>query len=316
MGSGRSLYVCCLITVDTQNIMEIQQLQYFCSVARYGSFTKAAEKEGIAQPTLSLQIRRLEKAIGSILFVRLARSVRLTNAGEILYSHAKDILRRSKLARAEVRQVEDAICGPLRVGLIPTVLPYLIAPHVKDFSSLYPEVKLILKEDVTNNLIEQLRAGDLDMIVTSLPLRHPDLICSELLREPIVLVVAKTHSLCQTPNSKIDLSQERLLLLKEGHCFRDDMVTACRRGKVEMLPVFESDHFGSLFSLVAHGAGVTIAPQMAVAHATGCITLPLPKEQFRRVGYARLRTRSKFRARAAFIKWLRAISSTIGTSHG
>ena len=164
--------------------MELQQLKYFCSVVRYGSFTKAAEQEGIAQPTLSLQIRRLEKSVGSILFVRLARSVRLTHAGEIFYSHAKEILSRSKLAESQVRQLEEGIRGPLRIGVIPTVLPYMLAPHLPEFSTLYPEVDMILTEDVTTNLVDKLRAGDLDVIVVSLPLRQPDLVCSELLSEP------------------------------------------------------------------------------------------------------------------------------------
>jgi len=291
--------------------MELQQLKYFCSVVRYGSFTKAAEQEGIAQPTLSLQIRRLEKSVGSTLFVRLARSVRLTHAGEIFYSHAKEIIRRSRLAETQVRQLENGIGGPLRIGVIPTVLPYFLAPHLSEFSTLYPEVDIILTEDVTTNLIDKLRAGDLDVIIVSLPLRQPDFVCSELLREPLVLVAPKNHTLCHAQPKKLDLSGERLLLLKEGHCFRDDMLIACSRGSAEMAPVFESDHFGSIFSLVAHGAGITIAPKMAAAQASGCAVLPLLKEQSRRIGYARLKSSSKFKTLTAFTKWLRSMSESI-----
>ena len=291
--------------------MELQQLKYFCSVVRYGSFTKAAEQEGIAQPTLSLQIRRLEKSVGSTLFVRLARSVRLTHAGEIFYSHAKEIIRRSRLAETQVRQLENGIGGPLRIGVIPTVLPYFLAPHLSEFSTLYPEVDIILTEDVTTNLIDKLRAGDLDVIIVSLPLRQPDFVCSELLREPLVLVAPKNHTLCHAQPTKLDLSGERLLLLKEGHCFRDDMLIACSRGSAEMAPVFESDHFGSIFSLVAHGAGITIAPKMAAAQASGCAVLPLLKEQSRRIGYARLKSSSKFKTLTAFTKWLRSMSESI-----
>jgi LysR family transcriptional regulator, hydrogen peroxide-inducible genes activator len=291
--------------------MELQQLRYFCSVVRYGSFTKAAEQEGIAQPTLSLQIRRLEKSVGSTLFVRLARSVRLTHAGEIFYSHAKEIISRSRLAETQVRQLEDGIGGPLRIGAIPTVLPYLLAPHLPEFSTLYPQVDIILTEDVTSNLIDKLCAGDLDVIIVSLPLRRPDLVCSELLREPLVLVAPKEHTLCHAQPTKLDLSGERLLLLKEGHCFRDDMLIACRRGSAEMAPVFESDHFGSIFPLVASGAGVTIAPQMAAAQASGCAVLPFPKEQWRRIGYARLKSSLKFKTLTAFTKWMRTLSESI-----
>jgi len=291
--------------------MELQQLRYFCSVVRYGSFTKAAEQEGIAQPTLSLQIRRLEKSVGSTLFVRLARSVRLTHAGEIFYSHAKEILSRSKLAESQVRQLEDGIRGPLRIGAIPTILPYLLAPHLPEFSTLYPEVDIILTEDVTTNLVDKLRAGDLDVIILSLPLRQPDLVCSELLREPLVLVAPKEHTLCQEQPATLDLSGERLLLLKEGHCFRDDMLIACRRGSAEMTPVFESDHFGSIFALVASGAGITIAPRMAAIQAAGCAVMPLPKEQSRRIGYARLKSSARFKTLTTFTKWLRNVAESI-----
>jgi LysR family hydrogen peroxide-inducible transcriptional activator len=265
--------------------MDLQQLTYFCSVVRHGSFTKAAAQEGITQPSLSLQVRRLEKSLASTLFVRLARSVRLTHAGEIYYAHAKEIISRAKLAETQLRHLENGIRGRLRIGVIPTVLPYLLAPRLAEFSALYPEADIILTEDLTAHLVDQLRAGDLDVIVVSLPLRQPDLICSEVLREPLVLVAPKGHSLCQAPLVKLDISGERLLLLKEGHCFRDDMLIACRRGSAEMTPAFESDHFGSIFPLVASGAGVTIAPQMAASQAKGCAVLPLPKPQFRRIGY-------------------------------
>jgi LysR family hydrogen peroxide-inducible transcriptional activator len=296
--------------------MELQQIRYFCAVVRFGSFTKAAEHEGVGQPTLSLQIRRLERSVGAELFVRLGRSVRLTHAGEIVYPHAQEILSRSKQAASQVRQLEAGIRGPLRVGAIPTVLPYLIAPHLPGFSSLYPEIDLTLVEDVTPRLVELLRAGDLDVIVVGLPLRHPDLVCSELLREPLMLVAPLNHTLTtRTQTASFDLSGERLLLLKEGHCFRDDMLTACKRGSAEMAPVFEADHFGSIFPLVASGAGITIAPQMAAAEATACSVMQLPKQQSRRVGYARLRRSASFKPLSVFTKWLRSVAASVPSSH-
>lgn len=294
--------------------MDLQQLKYFCAVVQHGSFTKAAAEEGIAQPTVSLQIKRLEKSLGSILFVRLARSVRLTHAGEIYYSHAKEILRRAKLAETQLRHLEGGIRGPLRVGVIPTVLPYLLAPRLHEFSQLYPEVDVMLTEELTGRLTQQLSAGDLDVIIVSLPLRQPDLICSDLIREPLVLVAPREHLLCQMPAAKLDLSGERLLLLKEGHCFRNDMLIACRRGSAEMAPAFESNHFGTIFPLVSVGAGVTIAPHMAASHAHGCAVLPLSKPQFRRIGYARLKSGAKHKPLLAFTKWLRTAAASLESS--
>ena len=291
--------------------MEIHQLRYFCAVVEAGNFTRAAEQEGITQPSLSQQIRRLEDSIGAELFVRQSRTVRLTHAGEQLYPYAQEILKQAKLATAQVRHLETDIRGPLRVGVIPTVLPYLIAPHLPDFSRLYPDVDLMLTENLTNNLLSQLEACDLDVIIVSLPLKHANVVCSELMRDPMVLVTPPNHKLTSTTHAAqtLDLSGERLMLLKEGHCVRENMLTACRRNRGEMAPIFESDHFGSIFPLVASGAGVTIAPKMAAGHAENCTVLPLPTAQFRRIGYARLKSSSTFKPLKAFTTWLRQVSS-------
>ncbi|QHN03440.1 LysR family transcriptional regulator [Granulicella sp. WH15] len=290
--------------------MEIHQLRYFCAVVETGSFTKAAEREGIAQPSLSQQIRRLEQSLGAELFVRQSRVIRLTHAGTVLYPYAQEILKQSKRASAQVRQLETDIRGPLRIGVIPTVLPYLVAPHLPEFSRQYPEVDVILTEDITSSLVQKLRTTDLDLIVVSLPLRDPDIVCSELMHDPLVLVTPENHRLISPQETRnFDLSGERLMLLKEGHCFRENMLTACKRNSAEMAPVFESDHFGSIFPLVAAGAGVTIAPLMAASHAAHCTISPLPKPQFRRIGYARLKTNATFKPLSAFIKWLRSVAS-------
>ena len=290
--------------------MELHQLRYFCAVVETGSFTKAAEQEGVAQPSLSQQIRRLEQSMGADLFVRQSRTIRLTHAGTILYPHAQAILRQSNRASAQVRQLETDIRGPLRIGVIPTVLPYLIAPHLPEFSRQYPEIDVMLTEGVTNQLVEKLQACDLDVIVASLPLKHPDIVCSELMHDPLVLVTPAEHKLVSPqPAQGLDLSGQRLMLLKEGHCFRENMLTACKRNSAEMAPVFESDHFGSIFPLVASGAGVTIAPLMAAAQAVNCAIAPLPTPQFRRIGYARLRTSGNFKPLRAFTKWLRTVAA-------
>lgn len=290
--------------------MELHQLRYFCAVVEAGNFTKAAEQEGITQPSLSQQIRRLEESIGADLFVRQSRTARLTHAGTLLYPYAQEILRQAKQATAQVRHLETDVRGPLRVGVIPTVLPYLIAPHLPEFSRQYPEVDLVLSEDLTNNLVTMLEACDLDVIVVSLPLKHSNVICSELMRDPLVLVTPSKHKLTSAQAAQtLDLSGERLMLLKEGHCFRENMLTACKRNRAEMAPVFESDHFGSIFPLVASGAGVTIAPQMAATHAQNCTIVPLPKPQFRRIGYARLNSSATFKPLKAFTGWLRSVSA-------
>lgn len=295
--------------------MEIHQLGYFCAVVKAGSFTKAAELEGVSQPTLSQQIRRLEQSLGAELFARQGRSVRLTHAGNSLYPFAQEILLQSKQAAAQVRQLSTDIRGPLRVGVIPTILPYLIAPHLPEFLGKFPDIEILLTEDVTERLVERLQACDLDLIVVSLPLHHRDIVCSALMRDPLVLVTPKNHRLASSLEQRhLDLFGERLLLLKDGHCFRDDMLTACRHSRSEMSPVFESDHFGTIFPLVASGAGVTIAPMMAALYAKDCSVVALPKPQFRQIGYARLKSSGTFKPLSAFTKWLRALSRTLPSS--
>jgi LysR family transcriptional regulator, hydrogen peroxide-inducible genes activator len=290
--------------------MELHQLRYFCAVVDAGNFTKAAEQEGITQPSLSQQIRRLEQSVGADLFVRQSRTVRLTHAGTLLYPYAQEILRNAKQATQQVRQLETDIRGPLRVGVIPTVLPYLIAPYLPEFSREYPEVNVILTEDLTNSLVAGVESCDLDVIIVSLPLKHPDVVCSELMRDPLVLVTPPGHKLSSSQAAHtLDLSGERLMLLKEGHCFREDTLTACKRNRADMAPVFEADHFGSIFPLVASGAGITIAPQMAAANAENCSVIPLPKPQFRRIGYARLKSSATFKPLKAFTDWLRSIAA-------
>jgi LysR family hydrogen peroxide-inducible transcriptional activator len=289
--------------------MELHQLRYFCAVVKTGSFTKASEREGVSQPTLSQQVRRLEQSLGAELFARQGRAVRLTHAGNSLYPYALEILSQSKKAAAQVRHLSTDVGGPLRVGVIPTILPYMIAPRLPEFAREFPDIELLLTEDLTERLVERLQACELDLIVVSLPLHHRDIVCSALMRDPLVLVTPKGHRLAKgLVEQHLDLYGERLLLLKEGHCFRDDMLTACKHGRTEMSPVFESEHFGTIFPLVASGAGVTIAPQMAAAFARDCTIVPLPKPQFRQIGYARLKSNATFKPLNAFTKWLRAIA--------
>ncbi len=292
--------------------MELHQLRYFCAVVRAGSFTKAADQEGVTQPSLSQQVHRLEQSVGALLFVRLGRSVRLTPAGEVFHPHAMEILSRSRRAAAQVRQLEEGIRGPLRVGVIPTILPYLLAPRLSDFNRQFPEVDLVLSEEITTRLAEMLQEGDLDVMICSLPLRYPNVVCSELMRDPLVLVAPNGHQLADRKiASTVDISGERLLLLKEGHCFREDMLSACTRNIGEISPTFEADHFGTIFPLVASGAGVTIAPMMAAGHAQNCCIVPLAKEQFRRVGYGRLKSSIRFKPLRAFTRWLRTVAESM-----
>lgn len=289
--------------------MDLRQLRYFLAVARAGSFSRAAASENISQPALSEQIRKLEGSLGVALFERLARGVRLTPAGQRLLVHARQILREMSDARQSLEALRTCVAGRLAVGVIPTVFPYLLAPRVEEFRRTHPEVELRLVEDITARLVESLLAGDLDLAVVSLPLRAPDLICAEILREPLLVALPPGHPLAR--EKEVDpraLRGERWLILRDGHCFRDEVLALCRRALRQTDSIFETDQFASIVALVAAGFGVSVLPAMAARQAGGCRLVPLRGTAHRRIGYARVRRAFVPPAQIAFAEWLRNIA--------
>jgi LysR family hydrogen peroxide-inducible transcriptional activator len=286
--------------------LELHQLRYFCAVARTGSFTRAAEQERVAQPSLSQQIRKLESELGVPLFERLGRTTRLTPFGEALHEEALSVLHHLSEAKSAITALQDGVRGRLRVGAIPTILPFFLAPRLEQFRDLHPEIELSLAEETTQRLVERIQAGELDVALAALPLKNPDIVCGELFREPLMVAVGRQHRLAKEASVNLsEVRQERMLLLKEGHCFRQDVLTACTRANVEFQSIFESDQFASIFPLVASGFGITLVPTMAAPHAANCRILPLDRPAFRRIGYVQSRRRFPSKPRQAFIAWLR-----------
>jgi len=199
------------------------------------------------------------------------------------------------------------------VGVIPTVMPYFLAPRLVSFVTQYPNVELRLTEDITPRLVERLQAGELDVLVASLSISNPDLLWSELFRDPMCLVVALAHPLASATVAEWSaLRSERLLVLKEGHCFRDQVLAACTRRGTYVPAIFESDQFSSIFPLVASGFGVSIIPEMAAPLAAGCCVVPLGPASARRVGYFRNRRCFTSKAAKAFVSWLRSVARETG----
>jgi LysR family transcriptional regulator, hydrogen peroxide-inducible genes activator len=288
--------------------MEIHQLRYFCAIVRAGSFTKAAEQLGIAQPSLSQQIKRLEKNLGSTLFERLGRSVRLTASGEGLHQMALGILQQVAEAESRIAALNEGY-GTLRIGVIPTIMPYFIASNIGDFTRRYPRINLQFREETTSQLVQTLQAGEIDLAVVSLPLPKADIVCSELFREELLLVVPRKHPLsAHSPANLRDLRNERLLLLKEGHCLRDDVLTACTRARAELRSVFETNQMESIFELVRSGFGLSVVPEMALSHAGGCSLVRLHNKSYRRIGYIRARRHLVSKPMREFTTWLRLIA--------
>ncbi len=286
--------------------VELQQLRYFLAVARTGSFVRAAEEEGVAQPSLSLQIKRLEAVLKVPLFDRLGRGVKLTRYGEQLRVRAEEILRQVTETEKQLASLQREDRGRLTVGVIPTVLPYAMARPMAMFREQFPMVDLEIRESTTEKLIEGLRSGQVDLAILALPLKQPEIVCSELFREPLLVAVPLDHPLAKVSALGLpQLSSEKMLLLREGHCLRDDVLTVCSSAKVKFQQIFESDHLASIFSLVANGFGVSIVPGLSAPEALHCKLVALDPKAERRIGYAQVRGHHALPVQKRFIEFLR-----------
>ena len=292
--------------------MELHQLRYFCAIAQTGSFSRAAEQCHVAQPSLSQQILKLEDELGVRLFDRLGRSVRLTEVGKTFLPRARAVLRELEAARGDVVERKDSIAGPVTVGAIPTVAPYLLPSILTAFSKKFPQAQLTVIEEITPVLLDRLRASTVDVAILALPIRGHEFDSFPLLTEPLFAVLPEKHPLAHRRSISLkDVRKEPFLLLRDGHCFRENAVAACDRARVHPQVIFESGQFSSLLGMVGAGMGVSLIPQMAVDKKAGCryVSISDP-EATRTIGVVVLRGRSLTRANLGFLSLLRQSCST------
>lgn len=286
--------------------MELQPLRYFMTVARAQSFVRAADQLGISQPSLSQQIQKLERELGVSLFDRLGRSLKLTPYGEALHHSAERILRAVEAAQTSIACLKSEDSGELKVGVIPTVLPYAMVEPLAAFQRAYPGVELTLTEAMTEELVESLRRGELDLAILALPIRHNEIVCSELFREPLLAAVPPGHSLAAQNRVLLQsLGVEKMLLLRDGHCLRNDVLTVCSKAKAQFHQVFESDHLESILRLVSTGYGVSLVPERAAQGRTDCKFLPFEPKAVRRIGYALAKGHQSLPVRKVLQKFLK-----------
>lgn len=287
--------------------MELHQFRYFCAVARAGNFTRAAENQHIAQPSLSQQIHKLEDELGARLFDRLPRFARLTESGKIFLPKAEAILRQVDDARTEIQEKSRAEVGTVYVGSIPTIAPYFLPRVLVRFASRYPGISIRVIEDITSGLLDHLHHGRVDLVLLALPVRGEELQFEELFRESLFACLPKSHRLASRKAIGLaEIRNEPFLLLKEGHCFRDNALAACRRSRIDPNVIFESGHFSTILSMVATGMGVSVVPAMAVSKHADCRFVRLSDDRTgRRVGLVQLRHRFPTRAQRALIEELR-----------
>lgn len=292
--------------------MEVHQLRYFCAVAESGNFTRAAEATRISQPSLSQQIHKLEDELGAKLFDRLPRSARLTQFGKAFLPKAQAILRQIGEARIEIREMASVESGEVVLGAIPTVAPYLLPHMLSSFARQHPSVSVSVVEEITPTLLERLHQGTIDLALLALPVLGDELIASELMQECLFAVLPEKHPLASRRSIVLDeMRAEPFLLLKEGHCFRDNALLACRQSRINPKVVFESGQFATILAMVSAGMGVSVVPQMAVCDTRGCrFVLIADKRSRRRIGVVRLKYRYPTRAQTALLEHLQNSATT------
>ena len=245
--------------------MNLRDLAYLLAVADHRHFGKAAEACFVSQPTLSTQIRKLEEELGVVLIERAPRRIMLTAIGRDVVERARRILADVEQLKDAARRETDPEAGTLRLGVFPTLGPYLLPHLVPHLRERFSRLQLLLVEEKSDEIIARLRDGRLDAGLLALPLHDDRLQWQELFTEPFVLAVPEQHALAARDALSLhDLADERLLLLQEGHCLRDQALDVCRLAGAGETTGFQATSLETLRQMVAAGVGVTLLPQLAV----------------------------------------------------
>ncbi len=247
--------------------LTLKQFRYFEALARHGHFGRAADACAISQPALSMQIKELEETLGTELFERGARQVRLTNFGEAFALRVRGILRSVDELEDLARASQDRLAGRLRIGIIPTIAPYLLPAIIGNLSHMHDGLDIHVRETLTSKLVQEMADGRLDTAIVALPISEPSLTEVMLFAENFVLVRPSEDEGKPVP-SRETLREMKLLLLEEGHCFRDQALSFCNMHSALPRELMDGSSLSTLVQMVSAGIGVTLIPEMAVAVET------------------------------------------------
>ncbi|MDL2409414.1 hydrogen peroxide-inducible genes activator [Rhizobium calliandrae] len=247
--------------------LTLKQLRYFEALARHGHFGRAADVCSISQPALSMQIKELEESLGTELFERGTRQVRLTSFGEAFALRVRDILRSVDELGDLARASQDRLVGRLRLGVIPTIAPYFLPQIIGDLTRMHDGLDIHIRETLTSKLVQELADGRLDAAIVALPVSEPSLTEVALFSENFVLVRPSEDEGKPVPNREA-LREMRLLLLEEGHCFRDQALSFCNMRSMLPRELLDGSSLSTLVQMVSAGIGVTLIPEMAVSVET------------------------------------------------
>ena len=245
--------------------MNLRDLRYLVALADLRHFGRAAEACHVSQPTLSTQIRKLEEELGVPLVERAPRQVMLTAAGRDIAERARRVLADVEQMRETARRTADPEAGTVRLGIFPTLGPYLLPHVVPSLRARFPRLELLLVEEKTEALLGMLREGRLDAAVLALPLHEDWLECEFLFEEPFMLAVPGAHPLAQRHGLRLaDLADQNLLLLEDGHCLREQALEVCTLSGAGEKEGFRATSLETLRQMVAAGVGITLLPMLAV----------------------------------------------------
>jgi LysR family transcriptional regulator, hydrogen peroxide-inducible genes activator len=245
--------------------MEMQQLRYVVAVARTGNFSRAAGQCHVSQPSLSQQIQKLEDELGERLFDRMKREAKPTPHGEAFLRRALRILEEADAAKREVADARDLLRGTVTVGVLPTIAPYLLPDVMAQFTEKFPGVEIVVQEDTTARLLKLAHAYEVDFALASQPIQDGRLEVKELLSEELLLALPPSHPLTRKRTVAVtDLEGERLIVMKEGHCLGDQVLSFCDRSDLHPKISFRSAQLETIQALVASGLGISLVPAMAV----------------------------------------------------
>lgn len=301
--------------------LTLRQLRYFEALARHRHFRHAAEACGISQPALSMQIKELEQEVGTDLFERSARQVRLTQFGEEFSLRIRDILRAIDELGDLARASGDKLMGRLRIGVIPTVAPYLLPTLLGNLARQYSGLDIHVRETQTPRLIQELQEGRLDTAIVALPVSEPALTETPLFTESFVLVRPAADADKPVPAAEA-LREMRLLLLEEGHCFRDQALSFCNvdMRATPLRDFLEASSLSTLVQMVDAGIGVTLIPEMALAvetrSASVCVARFSDPQPSRTIGMVWRKTSPLAKQLLQMSEVIRHATGTLHGQHG
>lgn len=288
----------------------IRQMEYFVALAETLHFGRAAQLAGVTQPALSAQIAEMEDKLGTRLFERTRQGVTLSEDAQSLLPRIERVLAEMHEIEGLARRERGVMSGRLRLGVIPTVAPYLLPAILPAIGARFPDLSLELKESVTSTLVEETLAGRLDAFIAALPLDDARLASAPMLDDGFLLAVPQNDpNFIEPPVPPESPQLERLILLEEGHCLRDQALAICGSVKPLAMSNFGATSLTTLLQMVAHGQGLTLMPEMALAASRALpgvkfvpFSTPIPS---RTIGMA-------WRKRAAREADFRALAETIG----